>query len=287
MPRGRGLVLGAFVLLAIAFLTAGCGTADAPDSAASSRNQKRSAGGTGEPSGPLLLSAAASLHEVVSEATAAFTARHPKVEIRSNLGSSGQLASQIEGGAPVDLFLSASTRDADRVLAPSPPNDPVASDRRTLAANTLVIVTGAEAGSAVADRPESLLEKRFDRIALGNPATVPAGRYAEQSLRALGLWDRLQPRLVFGEDVRQVVEYVVRGECPAGIVYATDARQFAERLRAGPAFPDSSHDPILYEGVVPPASTNPHAARAFLGFLASGDGRAIFVSHGFAPPPQE
>lgn len=227
------------------------------------------------------MSAAASLKEVLQEASVAFTTGRPGLAVEFNFGSSGQLLRQIEQGAPVDLFVSASPNEVDQLLAKTPGT--AATDRRRLAANTLVIVVGTTVPAP--SNPGELAAARFDRIAVGNPATVPAGRYAQQAIRSLGLTATLQLKLVFAEDVRQVVEYVARGEAAAGIVYGTDARAFATRVNVGPTFPAASHDPIVYEALVVPAAPHPEPARAFLEFLASDAGGRIFQAHGFAPPP--
>src|SRR5262245_7098791 len=234
-----------------------------------------------EPS-EVLVSAAASLHDMMEEAGATFHRVNPNVTVTFNFGASGQLLKQIELGAPTDLFISASRKEIDQLL-----NSNLAAQDRvwTLAGNELVIVTDPSTETAV--RPEDLSDPRFDRIAVGNPKTVPAGRYAEESLRALGLWETVQPRLVFGEDVRQVVEYVARGDAPAGIVYATDARQFEGRVRTAAVFPPASHSPIFYLGVIPSAATHRKAPAMFMEFLSTAEGKSPFASFGFAPPASD
>jgi len=128
-----------------------------------------------------------------------------------------------------------------------------------------------------------LLRPQVQRIVIGNPKTVPAGQYAEESLRRLGFWDGLRARFVFGENVRQVLEYVARGEVEAGFVYATDlmARRGAVKEAFRP--PQSTYTPVAYPVAVVAAS--PHAAlgRAFIELLLSREGQEVLARHGFQP----
>ena len=125
------------------------------------------------------------------------------------------------------------------------------------------------------------------RIVVGNPKTVPAGQYAEESLRALGLWERLQPKLVFAENVRQALDYVARGEVDAGFVYTTDAAtrrgRVAEAFRPG----EDTYRPITYPAAVVKDSKHAGLARAFVDLLVSREGQAVLARLGFqAPPPR-
>ena len=139
--------------------------------------------------------------------------------LRYNFGASGDLQKQIEAGAPIDVFLSAAQRQMDEL---EKQNLIVAASRRAFARNVLTVIKPADSRIDIA-KPADLLDARVGRIVIGNPKTVPAGQYAEESLRALGLWERLQPKLVFSENVRQALDYVARGEVDAGFVYTTDA----------------------------------------------------------------
>ena len=141
------------------------------------------------------------------------------MKLRYNFGASGELQKQIEAGAPVDLFVSAAQRQMDELeqkelILPA--------SRRVFARNVLVVIKPADSRLDLA-KPADLLDAAGGPIVIGNPKTVPVGQYAEESLRALGLWDRLQPKLVFSENVRQALDYVARGEVDAGFVYTTDA----------------------------------------------------------------
>ncbi len=120
---------------------------------------------------------------------------------------------------------------------------------------------------------------------MGNPKTVPAGQYSEESLKALGLWDRLQPKLVFSANVRQALDYATRGEVDAAFVYATDAAirglQVKEAFRPG----EDTYRPVLYPVAVVTGARQAALARAFLDLLVSRDGQATLARYGFQPPP--
>ena len=226
----------------------------------------------------ILVAAAVSLKEILDDAVAGFEMERPDVAL--DFAASGILLKQIEQGAPVDLFISASASEIDHL---EKEGLIAAGSRKTLASNSLVAIvpTGSVPPASLA----RLAENRFDRIAVGNPSTVPAGRYAREALASLGLLDTLRPRFVFGESVRQVLEYVARGEASAGLVYGSDARAAEGRIVLGAKAPPESHSPILYQSAIPSAA--PHAAivNEFLEFLLSGGGQRLFLSHGFLPPP--
>jgi molybdate transport system substrate-binding protein len=223
----------------------------------------------------VVVSAAVSLKEPLEELGGRFE-RAGRGRVELNLGGSGALARQAIAGAPVDVLVTASDRHMDEVERAGLV---AAGTRRAIAGNVLVVVTPE--GAAPLTRVEQLGEARIARVAVGNPRTVPAGAYAEQWLRGLGLWDRLAPRLVYTENVRPALEYVARGEADAAIVYTTDARRrpVREAVRAGPG----AHDPIRYPAAVLRGAARPAAARAFLDFVAGPDGQAVLARHGFQP----
>jgi molybdate transport system substrate-binding protein len=228
---------------------------------------------------PVVL-AAASLQEALGEAADAWARqRHPR-PVLSFAGSSA-LARQIEAGAPADLFISADEAWMDRLdqrslLAPG--------SRRIIAGNRLVLI-------APSDSPVKLrIAKGFPlaralgsgRLAMADPAAVPAGRYGRAALEALGVWAAVEPRVVRSENVRAALALVERGEAPLGIVYATDAAA-SRKVRVVGVFPASSHPPIRY----PAARLKTAKAKdapAFLAFLGSRQARVIFARHGFSAP---
>jgi molybdate transport system substrate-binding protein len=227
------------------------------------------------------LSVAISMKEAVEELGRRFVATRPGVTLRYNLGSSGELQKQIEAGAPIDLFVSAAQRQMDeleqkRLVVPE--------SRRVFARNVLTVVKPADSRLDLA-KPADLLEARVARIAIGNPKTVPAGQYAEESLRALGLWTRLQPKLVFAENVRQTLDYVARGEVDAGFVYATDAATRGGQVREAFRPAEETYRPVVYPVAVVAGAKQPALAQAFIEVLTGQEGQGVLARLGFQPAP--
>jgi molybdate transport system substrate-binding protein len=229
----------------------------------------------------LTLSVAISLKEVVEALGRSFAASHPAVMLRYNLGASGVLQRQIEAGAPVDVYVAAAAHPVDALVRRGLL---LGDSRRAVARNVLVAVTPG-AGGLPLGQARDLADDRVGRVAVGNPRTVPAGEYARAALRREGLWERLGPRLVFAENVRQVLEYVGRGEAEAGLVYGTDAAAAGRRVRVAFALREETYPPVLYVAAVVAGSRQPALARDFVELLAGPDGQALFRRHGFLPAP--
>lgn len=227
---------------------------------------------------PLRVMVASSLAGAVRGVASDFQAA-AGVRVEVVAGASSSLARQVAAGARADVFLSADTRwvtwlGARDELAPS--------DTADVATNRLVVVVSAAPGAdwqPAQGAPGPLPE----RVAVGDPEHVPVGRYARESLEALGLWDAVAPRIVATADAPAAVAMVSRGAVDAAIAYATDARG-APNVRVSAEFPQTSHRPILYRAGVLAASSHP-AARDFLAFLLSPPAQARFAALGFGPPP--
>ena len=227
------------------------------------------------------LSVAISMKDAVEELGRGFATRHPGVRLRYNFGSSGELQKQIEAGAPVDLFVSAAQRQMDEL---DQKRLIVRDTRRVFARNVLTVIKPADSRLDLT-KFQDLLERRVGRIVIGNPKTVPVGQYAEESLRALGLWERLQPKLILAENVRQALEYVARGEVDAGFVYTTDAAVRADRVKEAFRPGEDTYRPVLYPVAVVASSKQPALGRAFIELLTSAEGRPVLARLGFQPPP--
>jgi molybdate transport system substrate-binding protein len=160
----------------------------------------------------------------------------------------------------------------------------VRDTRRVFARNVLTVIKPADSRLDLS-KPPDLLDARVGRIVIGNPKTVPVGQYAEESLRALGLWERLQPKLVLAENVRQALEYVARGEVDAGFVYTTDAAVRADRVKEAFRPGEETYRPVLYPVAVVASAKQPALARAFIELLASPEGQVVLTRLGFQPPP--
>ena len=227
------------------------------------------------------LSVAISMKEVVEELGRRFMAARPGVTLRYNLGSSGELQKQIEAGAPIDLFISAAPRQMDEL---EKKGLVLAATRRVFARNVLTVVKPADSRIDLT-KPSDLLDPRVTKIVIGSPKTVPVGQYAEESLRALGLWERLQAKLVFAENVRQALDYVARGEVDAGFVYTTDAATRAKQVKEAFRPAEDTYRPILYPVAVVAGAKHPAIAEAYVDLLLSRDGQAVLARFGFLPPP--
>lgn len=223
----------------------------------------------------MTISAAASLTNAFAEMVKAFEKTHPGLIIHTNYAASNPLLRQIVEGAPVDVFASADQQTMDKAAEAKVVN---LATRKNFAQNDLVLIVpkGSPMPSSLAD-----LEK-MKTIAIGNPDSVPAGRYAKDALTKTGLWNRVQDKLVFGASVRQTLDYVARGEVDAGFVYGTDARQFAEKVDI--AVIVDGHDPVSYPIAVSVTGNNPKAGQEFLDFVLSSAGQAILAKYGFTKP---
>jgi len=237
--------------------------------------------GTAAPSSAeeLMLSVAISMKDAIAELGRGFTQARPGVVLRYSLGASGELSKQIEAGAPVDLFISAAARQMDELEAKGLV---VPGSRRVFARNVLVAVTPGDSSLDLA-KPADLLDARVKKIVIGNPKTVPVGQYTEESLRALGLWDRVQRKLVFAENVRQALDYVARGEVDAGFVYATDIAARSGRVKEAFRPAEDTYRPVTYPVAVMQESKHKALAQAFIDALRSASGQAVLRRFGFLP----
>ena len=225
----------------------------------------------------ITVSAAISLKDAFEEIGKSFMERNPGMKVIFNFGASGDLARQIEAGAPVDVFASAAPKDMDDVDR----KGLVASgSRKDFARNTVVLIQPVESTIALTSLRD-LLKGAVKRIAMGNPKTVPAGRYAEEALRHFHLWEALKEKLVFGENVRQVLDYVARNEVDAGLVYSTDAAIRSKDVKMVEKLPSDSHQPVIYPiGVIKGTRAEP-TARAFVDAVLSPEGQKILARYRF------
>jgi molybdate transport system substrate-binding protein len=229
----------------------------------------------------VVLSVAISMKEAVEEVGRGFAATRPSVRLRYNFGSSGELQKQIEAGAPVDLFISAARRQMDELERKELI---VRETRRVFARNVLTVIKPSDSRLDLA-KPADLLDPRVGKIVIGNPKTVPVGQYAQESLRALGLWERVKPKLIFSENVRQALDYVARSEVDVGFVYTTDAAVRTTQVREAFRPAEDTYRPVLYPAAVVAGSRQTAVARAFLDVLTSREGQAVLSRLGFQPPP--
>jgi molybdate transport system substrate-binding protein len=230
--------------------------------------------GTGEKG--LVVFAATSLSDALQDVGKTFAQEHG-VRVRFNFGASTALAQQLLRGAPADIFIAAGAQPVDMLASRGLLLE---GSRIDLLTNTLVLVGRAEGSPQASSIPQLLLGA--SRIAIADPQAAPAGRYAQQALENLGVWERLQGRLVFAADVRTALAYVASGNVQLGIVYATDARGNS-RVRVLEVFPAESHATIVYPAVILKGTEQRVAAEAFVAFLQSSVALELFRMHGFVP----
>lgn len=226
----------------------------------------------------ITVSAAASLTNAFTEMKDAFEKKHADIKVTTNFAASNPLLRQIEEGAPVDVFASADQATMNKAQEKSLIEE---DTRVNFALNDLVLITPADSKLGLAGSKD-LADGKVLKIAVGNPESVPAGRYAKASLTSSGLWDTLAPKYIMGESVRQTLDYVARGEVDAGIVYGTDARQAGDKVKVAAVL--SGHEPVLYPIAVIRGSKAPKDARAFIDFVLGDEGKAILAKYGFNTP---
>jgi len=227
--------------------------------------------------GDLVVSAAASLTNAFDVLKKSFEAAHPGVTVVTNYGASGALLQQMESGAPVDVFASADQKTMDQAAAKGLVNT---ATRRDFVRNGLVLVVPADSKLGLKSARDLALPG-VGRIALGNPDTVPAGRYTREALELSGQWADLTKKYILGNNVRQVLDYVTRGEVDAAFVFSTDAMQAGPKVRLVMEMPTKT--PALYPVAVTSSGKKPEA-KAFVDFLLSAEGQRILGSFGFKKP---
>ena len=225
----------------------------------------------------LTVSAAISLKDALDEIAQLYKVEMPGTVLHFNLGASGTLQRQIEEGAPVDIFISASedqmkSLEANGLLLPG--------TRRDLVKNGVVLIVPK--GKTGISSFQDLARPEVKIIAIGEPQTVPAGKYAREVLTHFHLYEQLKPKFVLAKDVRQVLTYVSTGNADAGIVYATDA-QSSSQVSVAATAPEESHSPVIYSVAAIKSSKESAEAKRFLDFLAGAKAQEVFEKHGFKP----
>jgi molybdate transport system substrate-binding protein len=207
----------------------------------------------------------------------AFEAANPGATVITNFAASGALLRQIESGAPVDVFAAADQKTMDQAAAK---NLLAPGSRADFVQNGLVLIQPVDAKLALKGLAD-LTQPGIKRIAIGNPETVPAGRYAKEALTNAKLWESLSAKLVPSESVRQTLDYVARGEAEAGFVFSTDAKIAGSKVRVVCDAPATTR--IAYPIAVVAGSGNPKA-KAFVDFVLSPAGQKILQGYGFKKP---
>ncbi|WP_394325959.1 molybdate ABC transporter substrate-binding protein [Methanosarcina horonobensis] len=261
------------VLLGV-FLTIGC--TDNGSEATNETGTPTAETQVSEQESEIMVSAAASLTEAFTDMESQFETENPNIDVNFNFGSSGNLRTQIEGGAPVDVFASADQKNMDTLAGKELIDN---STRKDFARNSLVLIVPASSTLNITGI-EDLTSPEVERITIGNPDTVPVGNYTRTVLTEADLWNQTENKFVLGEDVKQVLTYVERGEVDAGFVYMTDAKTAdTGTIKIVAIVPVSI--PISYPIAVVSASENKEEAQAFLDYVTGEEGQEILEEYGF------
>jgi molybdate transport system substrate-binding protein len=225
----------------------------------------------------LTISAAASLKDAMNEVKALYLKEKPNTTLTINLGASGSLAQQIEQGAPVDIFFSASSSNMTTL------KDKNLLDNTTIKnmlGNKVVLIIPKDSKVSISSFAQ-VTDATIKKIALGEPTTVPAGQYAEQVFTYLKILDQVKAKAVYGKDVKEVLTWVETGNVDAGVVYSTDAK-VSTKVTVIATASDASHKPIIYPVAMVKATKSPEATKDFLNYLSSDSAKAVFMKYGFS-----
>jgi molybdate transport system substrate-binding protein len=254
--------IGFAILILLAWLPAGHGDKPSPRAEATAKAGRA-----------VVVFAAASVTDAMDEIRTMF-AKQAGVAVEASYAASSTLARQVVHGAEADLLISADTDWVDYLDKRG-----FVASRRNLLTNRLVIIVPIGSKANV-KRPEDLASDEIEQLALGEPASVPAGRYAKQALTRLGLWDRIAGKVASAEDVRHALYYVETGSADAGIVYATDAAM-SKKVKIVAEIPEKLTGPVRYPLALLKHGEGSSAAEAFYRYLASPEGTRVFEKYGF------
>jgi molybdate transport system substrate-binding protein len=224
----------------------------------------------------LTISAAASLKESLEKIQQSYEKENPNVKLRYNFGGSGSLQQQIAQGAPVDLFFSSAEDKFNKLVD----EGFITEDNGiTLLQNELVLIVPTENTYDIT-KFEDLIHKEISHISIGIPETVPAGKYAKETLESLKIWTEIESKIVFAKDVRQVLSYVETGNVEAGIVYKSDALQ-SEKVTIISTVEPNLHSPIVYPIGIINGTKNYKAAKDFYNYIQKQNSLEVFEDYGF------
>ncbi len=225
----------------------------------------------------LTIAAAASLKNAMTEIQALYLKEKPNSKLSFNFAASGTLQTQIEQGASVDVFFSAASSNMDSLKSKGLLVD---STVKNLLGNDVVLIVPKDSKLTI-DSFKDVTGSSVKTIGIGEPASVPAGKYAQDVFTYYKVWDQVKAKAVFGTPVTQILTWVETGNVDCGVVYSTDAAA-STKVKVITTALDESHTPIVYPAAVIKSSTHTVAATDFVNFLSSADAKAIFVKYGFS-----
>ncbi len=238
-----------------------------------------------EPSKPgetVTVLAAASMTDAVNELISSYVKSHPEDPVVVSYGGSGALQSQIEEGAPADIFLSAGEKQMDAL---EEGGHLIEGSRRDLVKNEVVLVAPKDSALNLSSF-EDVMKDEVKKIAIADPSSVPVGQYSEEIFTSLGLWEKLQVsgKMVMSQDVRQSLDWTAQGEVDLATVYATDAATEPEKVKVITKAPEGSHKPITYPIARIKGFGEDESAKAFYDYLTSDEAFAVYEKYGFERP---
>ncbi|WP_188696515.1 molybdate ABC transporter substrate-binding protein [Pullulanibacillus camelliae] len=223
----------------------------------------------------ITISAAASLKDVLTSVQKSFEKDHPNIKLSYNFASSGTLEQQIVQGAPVDLFFSAAEDNFDDVVKKGLIDK---KDAINLVGNEIVLVVPKNSQTTIKSFKD--LSHVNGQISIGTPASVPAGQYAQETLKKLNMWEPVKDKVVYAKDVRQVLAYIETKSVKAGIIYKTDA-EISNKVKVIASAPSGSHEPIIYPLGLLKHTSHPKEAKVVYDYLQSQKAKNIFKEYGF------
>ncbi len=226
----------------------------------------------------LLVSAAASMTDVLGELATMYKDVNPNTSLIFTFGSSGALQTQIEEGAPVDIFMSA----AQKQMKALEEKDLLVNDTiKTLLVNKVVLITPKKDEIGIKSFDDLATNDKIQKIALGDPGNVPVGQYSEEIFTTLNVLDAIKAKAIYGSDVRTVLTWVENGEVDCGLVYATDAMS-SDGVTIVAEAPEGSHKEVTYPVAVIKSSKHIEESKAFLDFVQSAEAATVFEKYGFS-----
>jgi molybdate transport system substrate-binding protein len=230
---------------------------------------------TAKTEGTITVAAASSLKNCMDEKLIpAFNVKYPDVKVQTTYDSSGKLQTQIEQGASVDVFMSAAMK---QMTALDEKGLLLEDSIVQLLENKIVLIVPVDSDKGISAFEDIV---KADKIAIGDPDSVPAGQYAKEALTNLGLWDQVSAKASLGTNVTEVLNWVAEGSADAGIVYETDAASNA-KVKVAAEAPVGSVSKVIYPAGVIKETENKEIAKAFVEFLQTEEALEIFESYGF------
>lgn len=221
--------------------------------------------------------AAASMTDAIKEIGANYEKEHPNVKLIYSFASSGALQTQIEQGAPADVFISAAQKQMNNL---EEKNLIDKSTRKDLLENKIVVITNKDNALKLSEFKD-LASNKINKIALGEPKSVPVGQYSEEIFNNLNILKAVSEKAVYASDVRQVLSWVENGEVDCGIVYATDAA-ISDKVKILMNAPDNTHKPIIYPVAMVSSTKNAKIAKDFINYLSQDKQKNILIKYGFS-----